>query len=329
MTRASRFPSPSSEAAPTWAGELNAMMEAYRQAGGDPGVLQLPQVATLVISANQVLVAHEIPGVHFEAESLPHGVRAHIWVEPHTRFTQPVHLCFGLLPAEGEQEIIADYEIGEQAQVRFLAHCSFPNAIKVEHRMQARIRVGRNASLTYTEEHFHGPQGGTVVLPKAEVVVEEGGYFTTTFALTRGRVGVLRLDYHVRVEAGGVTELVTKAYGKGEDAIHVREVVVLEGPGARGLTRTRIAVQDHAQSRVDTVTEGNAPNTRGHMDCTEIVRGQAQASNNPLVIVRHDQAQVTHEAAIGTVNRKELETLMARGLSEDEAVDLIIRGLMR
>jgi len=75
--------------------------------------------------------------------------------------------------------------------------------------------------------------------------------------------------------------------------------------------------------------EGNAPFARGHMDCTEIVRDQAIAKNMPLVIVRDDRAQVTHEAAIGTVNRKELETLMARGLSEEEAVDLIIRGMLQ
>lgn len=29
------------------------------------------------------------------------------------------------------------------------------------------------------------------------------------------------------------------------------------------------------------------------------------------------------------VNRKELETLLARGLDEEEAVDLIIRGMIR
>jgi len=65
------------------------------------------------------------------------------------------------------------------------------------------------------------------------------------------------------------------------------------------------------------------------MSCTEIVRDRAEARNTPLVIVRDDQAQVTHEAAIGTVNRKELESLLARGLDEDEAVDLIIRGMLR
>ncbi len=65
------------------------------------------------------------------------------------------------------------------------------------------------------------------------------------------------------------------------------------------------------------------------MDCTEIIRNKAEARNTPLVIVRDDQAQVTHEAAIGTVNRKELESLLAKGLDENEAVDLIIRGMIR
>ncbi len=65
------------------------------------------------------------------------------------------------------------------------------------------------------------------------------------------------------------------------------------------------------------------------MDCTEVVRDRAEARNTPLVVVRDDQAQVTHEAAIGTVNRKELESLLARGLDEEAAVDLIIRGMIR
>jgi uncharacterized protein len=95
------------------------------------------------------------------------------------------------------------------------------------------------------------------------------------------------------------------------------------------VTRTRVAVRDSSKSDVFTTMQGNAPGARGHMDCTEIVRDEAVASNTPLVVVRNDKAQVTHEAAIGTVNRKELESLLARGLDEDEAVDLIIRGMIR
>lgn len=43
---------------------------------------------------------------------------------------------------------------------------------------------------------------------------------------------------------------------------------------------------------------------------------------------------VTHEAAIGSIDRKQMETLMAKGLDEDEAVgydiyDIIVRGILR
>ena len=314
---------------PAWADEMAAMLDAYQQAGGDPQALQLPEVATLVISENRVLAAHEIPGIRLDSEPLEHGVQARITVEPQAHIEHPVHLCFGVLPTEGKQQILADYEIGAGAQVQFLAHCSFPNAVQVEHTMQARIHVGTGASLTYTEEHFHGPYGGVEVHPHAEVIVEADARFATTFSLTRGRVGILDVDYQIDVADGGVAELMTKAYGTGEDRIRVQEIVRLNGERARGLARTRIAVRDSAVSQVYTTMEGNAPGARGHMDCTEIVRGQAQAHNEPLVIVRNDQAQVTHEAAIGTVNRKELESLLARGLDEDEAVDLIIRGMIR
>jgi len=47
-----------------------------------------------------------------------------------------------------------------------------------------------------------------------------------------------------------------------------------------------------------------------------------------VVEVRNPKAHVTHEAAIGSVDSKQLQTLMSRGLSEEEAVDLIIEGLL-
>jgi uncharacterized protein len=309
--------------------DMEAMLEAYREAGGDPTTLNLPEVATLVVSSNQVLASHEVPGIHFEAEPLEHGVRARIRVDPGAQIENPVHLCFGVIPSEGRQEIQAEYEIGDGAKVAFQAHCSFPNAVKVQHLMQANLHIGKGAELKYTEEHYHGPTGGIEVRPYARVVVEEGGRFITAFNLTRGRVGLLDLDYEIEAGPGALVELTTKAYGKDEDHIKVNEIVRLNGEGARGLTKTRVAVRDQATSHIYTTMEGNAPQARGHMDCTEVVRGRAQASNTPLVIVRDDQAQVTHEAAIGTVNRKELESLLARGLEEDEAVDLIIRGMIR
>jgi len=314
---------------PAWAGDLEALMEAYRQAGGDPEALRHANVATLVVSANQVLISHEIEGVRFESEELAEGVKARIVVEPGTKVERTVHLCFGMIPSEGKQEIIASYDIGAGAEVEFLAHCTFPNAIKLQHVMDADIHVGVGARMTYSEAHFHGQTGGIEVLPKTKVRIDERGSYVNSFSLVHGRVGRLEIDLEASVADEGLAEMVAKVYGQADDDILVREVLHLDGVGARGLTKTRVAVRDSARSEIFTTAEGNAPGAVGHMDCTEIVRGQAEARNIPVVIVRDDGARVTHEAAIGSVSKKELETLMARGLDEEEAVDTIIRGMLR
>ena len=314
---------------PAWAGDLEALMEAYRQAGGDAEALRQANVATLVVSANKVLIAHEIEGVRFEAEEMAEGIKARIVVAPETKVERTVHLCFGMLPAEGRQEIIASYDIGAGAEVEFLAHCTFPNAIKLQHVMDADIHVGAGAKMSYTEAHYHGREGGIEVLPKTRVTIDEGGRYFNSFSLVQGRVGRLEIDLDATVAQRGLAEMIAKVYGQADDDIIVREVLHLDGDGARGLTKTRVAVRDSAHSEVFTTAEGNAPGARGHMDCTEIVRGQAEARNVPIVIVRDDSARVTHEAAIGSVSKKELETLMARGLDEDEAVDTIVRGMLR
>jgi Fe-S cluster assembly scaffold protein SufB len=313
---------------PAWAREFEAILKAYEQAGGRPDILRTPRVASAVVSGNQVLAVNQVEGVSIEAEELEHGVRARISIAPGTKVDYPVHLCFGMVPAEGLQEIISEFEIGEGAEVGFLAHCTFPNAVNLKHVMDARIHVGPGATMRYSEAHYHGSLGGIEVLPTTYAQVDEGGLLESEFSLVHGRVGRLEIQFEVDVAAQGAVELVTGAYGSADDEIRVNEVLRLDGEGARGLTRTRVAVRDRASSEIYTTAEGNAPGAVGHMDCTEIVRGEAVARNVPAVVVRDDRARVTHEAAIGSVSKRELETLMARGLEEEEAVDIIIRGML-
>jgi uncharacterized protein len=304
------------------------VLDAYRQAGADPAALSHPQIAALVVSGDRVLTRTEVPGVTLRCQLLPTGVDVRVIVAPGTRPEQPVHLCFGLLPPEGTLEIRTTIQVGADAEVRFLACCTFPRATQILHRMDSTIQVGERAAVEFEEVHFHGPHGGVEVASRTGVTVADDARFVSSFSLVRGRVGVLDLGYDVTVGAHGVTDLTTKAFGRGDDRVRVEEVLHLNGQYARGVLKSRIAVRDSATSEVMTTAEGNAPHSRGHMDCAEIVRGQATASNVPHVVVRDEQARITHEAAIGTVNRTELETLMARGLDEDDAVDVIIRGML-
>jgi len=219
---------------PTWARDFEAILKAYEAAGGKVDALQSDRIASAVISANRVLFVNEIPGIHLEAEETPTGIRAHIRVDPGTRVEYPVHLCFGMIPQEGVQEILPTFEIGEGAEVGFLAHCTFPNAVNLQHIMDATVRIGPGATMRYTEAHYHGPYGGIQVLPTSHVIVEEEGRFENEFNLTHGRIGRMEIRMEVDVAARGVAELVVKAYGMGDDYIRVEETIRLNGPEARG-----------------------------------------------------------------------------------------------
>jgi len=308
--------------------DFEAILQAYEEAGGDPQFLKSPKVASLVVSGNEVLGANEIPGLKMTAEQLPDGVKAQVIVEPGTIVDLPVHLCFGVIPAEGVQRILSDFQIGAGARVEFLAHCTFPNATHVQHIMEGTVHVGSNAVMRYAETHYHGEHGGVEVLPHARIQVDKGGRYFSEFNLSKGRAGKIEFDYEVDVQEDGVAELSAKAMGYADDKITVKETIRLNGENARGLAKSRIAVREQARSEVIGTTEGNAPFAKGHVDCVEIVRDQAIANAIPIVRVTDPRAQVTHEAAIGTVDKKELETLMARGMDEEAAVDVIIRGML-
>jgi len=127
-----------------------------------------------------------------------------------------------------------------------------------------------------------------------------------------------------------VCELDAKVYGKKKDNILVKESLYLNGENARGLAKSRIVASDNCMSEVIGEAIGNAPNARGHVDCIEIIKGkQARASAIPRLVVIDDRAKLTHEAAIGSVDKKQVETLMARGLNEEEAVDVVVKGMLR
>ncbi len=126
-------------------------------------------------------------------------------------------------------------------------------------------------------------------------------------------------------EAHSVSEVSARISGSGDDRIEIRETARLIGDCARGVLATNIALRNRAQAAICNTLVASAPYARGHVDCKEIVQDQAVAKAVPIVEVNHPKAHVTHEAAIGSVDSKQLETLMSRGLDEDQAVDLIIQ----
>ena len=309
--------------------KYDTILDALRETGEDRSVLDAPGTAHLVAEGNSILSARSVPGLDVETRETATGIAASVLVREGVRIERPVHLCFGVVHPRGLQTIRMDLRLERGAAARFIAHCLFPMAEEVRHEMEATVEIGEEAELDYNEVHFHGPFGGTTVIPRSTVTVGRNGRYRGDFTLTTGRVGTLDLDATVHAAEGSITELTARVLGFGCDRITIREAVSLDGENARSIIKTRIALRDEAFAEVTGVTEGNAAGARGHVDCMELLRDRAVARAVPIVSVTNPLAKVTHEAAIGTVDRRQMDTLMAHGLSPDEAVDVIVKGILR
>ncbi|OIP27693.1 MAG: ABC transporter ATP-binding protein [Chloroflexi bacterium CG15_BIG_FIL_POST_REV_8_21_14_020_46_15] len=310
--------------------EYESLLEAYGKAGGNLDALENREVGNLVIHKNKVLSVNEADGIKVKTEETKSGVNIYFLVEEGVKIKYPVHLCFGVLPQEGLQEITLKVEAQDNSEVNVIAHCIFPNAVDVTHKMDADIKIGDNARFSYRETHYHGEFGGIKVIPKAKIRVGKKGVWESTFTLIEGCVGMLDYDFEIFGGEKSTSELLVKVFGKKEDDIRITEKIHLDGKEARGLAKSRLVLIDNAKAVVRGETYGNAPFARGHVDCLEIVNGDGViASAIPVVYVSDRQAKVTHEAAIGSVDKKQMQTLMARGLNEEEAVDVIVKGILR
>lgn len=237
-------------------------------------------------------------------------------------------MCFGLLQQEGIQRINLKFDIGAESKISVIAHCVFPNAADISHIMNAEINIGAKADYEYLEKHIHSKQGGIKVIPKAKVNLGEMARYKTDFELIEGRVGLIDLDYETNCAAKSTLEMNAKISGRGDDRIKIRETGHLNGQYAKGVLTSRIAVRDNASADIYNKLTASAAFARGHVDCKEIIKDNAKASAVPIVEVNNPKAHITHEAALGSVDTKQLQTLMARGLDEDQASDMIIEGLL-
>lgn len=310
--------------------EFEALAEAYSESGGEVQDLKNDTHGLMLVSGNEVLGTNEIEGLQMQSESIPDGIRAKVTVEKGHHLQNPVHLCFGVLPEEGVQKIEVEFDIQDDATASFLAHCTFPKAVKVQHIMHGVARIGKKAHMQYHETHYHGASGGVEVLPDIKVYVDEGGRYSTTFKLVKGAAGRVDIKYDAWLQKDAVAEMFAKVYGKGADDIKIKESIYLDGENSRGLAESRIVVTEKAQAEVLGEIVGTGVNSRGHVDCTEIVQGKtAVASAVPMLKVVDETSHLTHEAAIGSVDKKQMQTLMARGLDEQQATDKIVGGLLR
>lgn len=288
----------------------------------------LKNSAKVVLDGNKVLGKDGIDGIRVKTKEKRNSVDIDVVVEKDVKVENPVHMCFGVLDQKLTQKLNINFIVEKNAHISVIAHCIFPDVEQVKHVMKGNIVIKDGAFLKYTEIHIHDEKGDLEVNPYARVKVGKNATFKTTMEVIEGRSGNFNLDYYAKAEEGATVDMLAKVSTYGKDKIFINEGVDLDGKNSKALVRSKVASRDKSTAEVYNTIIARESGTRGHVECTEIIVDDGVVKAYPSIEARHPKARITHEASLGGVDNKQLETLMARGLSEKEATELIIKSLL-
>ncbi len=238
----------------------------------------------------------------------------------------PAQSCF-LLKSQRHEQVLHNVIVLEPgSELHLITGCtaaSYENAGR--HIAVTEIFVREGATLTYTMVHDWAPE--VEVRPRTGIAVEAGGtYLSNYIALTR----VKHIDTNplATVASGGTARFNSIIYAKDGSFFDVGGRIHLQGTEARGEIVSRV-VATGSQVISRGLIEGADSATKGHMECNGIMLdAEAVIHAIPELKASDPDTELSHEAAVGKIAGEQLNYLMARGLTEEQARALIIRGFL-
>lgn len=238
---------------------------------------------------------------------------------------KPLSSCISLETAGFQQKLNNLIVIEPKTTAELLAICnSTVKNVSGLHDGRSTIVIKENASLTVSHQHFWGPRN--IVKPKIEIRQEKNSRLKYIYKnLTHPRQLDLSTKIYLAEKAKANSQVIIEAK---ENFINIDEKIIIKGKDAAGELNLRLAAKQNskitARSQIKALAAG-----RGHLDCRGLITDEkTRIELVPELINHHPQALITHEASIGRIEKEKLEYLQTRGLSEKQALDLIIKGFL-
>lgn len=214
----------------------------------------------------------------------------------------------------------------EGSEIHLISGCASSTKTKEgSHYGINEIYVGKNAKVTSTMIHTWGE--GIEVFPRTASIIQEGGTFLSNYVCMKPTKKVQMYPVAYLIGDGAVarfSSVIVAGHGSFVDA---GSRALLQAPNTSAELITRAITNGGTIiSRGAVVAE--VPKTKGHIECRGLILKDGIMHAIPEIEGHVVDVELSHEAAVGKIARDEIEYLMARGLSEDEATATIIRGFL-
>jgi len=244
------------------------------------------------------------------------------------KVTVPLQACLFIATNNLDQNVhnIIIAEAGSEGQL--ITGCTVhPNVNSGLHVGISEFFIKEDAKLTFTM--IHNWAQGFDVRPRTAAMIEDNGVFVSNYMCFKP---VKSLQMYPVAYCKGVNSRVsfnTILYGMGNSYIDTGAKVILQNEGTRGQVVARAIATDNAQIYARGFLQGEHDASKAHLECRGLLLSdKASIYAVPELLAKAQGSDLSHEAAVGKIAEEQIQYLMARGFTEDEATALIVRGFM-
>jgi len=246
---------------------------------------------------------------------------------PGVRAIHPVQACLYLAHSNLAQKVHNIIIAEEGSELHIITGCtSTPMQASGLHLGVSEFYIKRGARITFTMIHNWSPE--IAVRPRSGAIVEDD-VFLSNFVCMKP-VRTLQMYPAARcVGEKAIVRFSSVLVAPPGSSLDIGSRVLLDGKGSRTEIISR-AISTGGNIIARGYIAGSAPDVKGHLECRGLILS-GHGAIHAIPELKGDLAGVdlSHEAAVGKIAEEEVEYLMARGLTRDEATATIVRGFLR
>ncbi|MGB2762644.1 MAG: SufD family Fe-S cluster assembly protein [Minisyncoccales bacterium] len=246
-----------------------------------------------------------------------------IWVKKQPK--SPLFTCITIANKNIKQELQNLLVVEKNLKVELQGTCNvLKRNLEGVHRAKGKIILKQGCVLKY--EHIHSWGDRDIIEPNYEFFLEKDAkldynykiLFSPKLLKTKTLITVLENSSANINIVGNFSK--TKA--------EIRDVLILKQDNASGTVKLRLVGSKNSEITAYSQVKAQSE-SKGHLDCQGLLvdRG-SKISLIPELICENKKAQITHEASIGKISEEALNYLRTRGLTEKQAIDLIVNGFL-
>jgi Fe-S cluster assembly scaffold protein SufB len=242
------------------------------------------------------------------------------------KVTDPIQSCL-YIAKEGFSQNVHNIVIAEEdSELHIITGCATASHLMTGlHVGISEFYVKKGAKLTFTMIHDWGEKVN--VRPRSVTHVEEGGILVSNYISLKS-VGSLQMYPTTYLEGKGAVARFNSILVANEGThLDVGSRIVLGAPDCRAEIISRgITSGGTIIARGELI--GKLPGVKAHLECKGLILKDGLMHAIPELQGYVPGVEMSHEAAVGKIDQREIEYLMARGLDEEEAISTIVRGFL-